>query len=551
MDRSWINSRLFSNKYLAGVDEFMKFVEERFPDAEEILCPCRQCLNQLSKHKSQVEDHLYINGMASTYTTWIHHGEPLWINENADHLDEQPSLNEDASMNEYEQDNPGDRLPDMVHELFTSEEGTGKSMFAVVLDEMKQTLHPGSPFTKFSFVVRLLHIKSFYRISNVAFNAILKLLSLSFPQCSLPASYNEAKKLIRVLGLGYESIHVCPNNCVLFRKDYAKKDECPVCEESRWKDGEGKNKSPQKVLRHFPLIPRLKRMFSSKKISEEAQWHKLKRKVVENELNHPADGKAWKDFDKQHGWFAEDPRNIRLGLATDGFNPFGKMSSSYSMWPVFVIPYNFPPWVCVEQSNFMMCLLIPGKECPGKDFDVFLEPLIDELQDLWLGVNTIDARAGKEFILHATVLWCIHDYPALSTLSGRVTRGYYACLHCDKNPCSRRIQNKICYIGHRRFLEKDHPWRRKKDFDGKVENRDKPEAFSEVELKQRLDSVKDVRPGKHPQNKKRKRDANDGQCWKKRSCLWDLPYWTCLKLRHNLDVMHIEKIYVSRFLVHY
>ena len=59
-------------------------------------------------------------------------------------------------------------------------------------------------------------------------------------------------------------------------------------------------------------------------------------------------------------------------------------------------------------------------------------------------------------------------------------------------------------------------------------------------MKQQLDNVKDVRPGKHPQNKKRKWDANDGQCWKKRSYLWDLPYWTGLKLRHNLDVMHIE-----------
>ena len=72
-------------------------------------------------------------------------------------------------------------------------------------------------------------------------------------------------------------------------------------------------------------------MFASKKISEEAQWHKLKRKAVENELSHLADGEAWKDFDRQHDWFEEDLRNIRLGLATDGFNPFGKMSSSYSM----------------------------------------------------------------------------------------------------------------------------------------------------------------------------------------------------------------------------
>uniref|UniRef100_A0A0A9PJE5 Uncharacterized protein n=1 Tax=Arundo donax TaxID=35708 RepID=A0A0A9PJE5_ARUDO len=57
---------------------------------------------------------------------------------------------------------------------------------------------------------------------------------------------------------------------------------------------------------------------------------------------------------------------------------------------------------------------------------------------------------------------------------------------------------------------------------------------------QQLERVKDVRPGKHPQSKKRKRET-DGQCWKRRSCLFDLPYWTSLKLPHNLDVMHIEK----------
>ena len=29
--------------------------------------------------------------------------------------------------------------------------------------------------------------------------------------------------------------------------------------------------------------------------------------------------------------------------------------------------------------------------------------------------------------------------------------------------------------------------------------------------------------------------------WKKRSIFWDLPYWKSLLIRHNLDVMHIEK----------
>jgi len=70
------------------------------------------------------------------------------------------------------------------------------------------------------------------------------------------------------------------------------------------------------------------------------------------------------------------------------------------MWPVFVVPYNLPPWAWMDESNFM------------KDFDV------DDLLELWKGVDAYDARTDKSFKLRAAVLWCIHDYLALSTLSG-------------------------------------------------------------------------------------------------------------------------------------
>lgn len=43
-------------------------------------------------------------------------------------------------------------------------------------------------------------------------------------------------------------------------------------------------------------------------------------------------------IDNVHPNFVTDPRNLRLGLATEGFNPFGNMSNSYSMWPVLVTP---------------------------------------------------------------------------------------------------------------------------------------------------------------------------------------------------------------------
>lgn len=45
-------------------------------------------------------------------------------------------------------------------------------------------------------------------------------------------------------------------------------------------------------------------------------------------MSHAADGEAWKDFDRKYRTFAEDARNMRLAIATDGFNPFGKVSNS-------------------------------------------------------------------------------------------------------------------------------------------------------------------------------------------------------------------------------
>jgi hypothetical protein len=96
-------------------------------------------------------------------------------------------------------------------------------------------------------------------------------LAEALPECNtLPKSYNEAKNPLKELGLGYDSIHVCFNNCVLFRKQYAKLDDCSICGLSRWKDLERK-KIPQKVLPHFPLAPRLKRMFVTKEASDSAQ----------------------------------------------------------------------------------------------------------------------------------------------------------------------------------------------------------------------------------------------------------------------------------------
>ena len=43
-------------------------------------------------------------------------------------------------------------------------------------------------------------------------------------------------------------------------------------------------------------------------------------------MRHPIDFSAWKNFDKVHPSFAQEPRNVRLDLVSDGLNSFGNMS---------------------------------------------------------------------------------------------------------------------------------------------------------------------------------------------------------------------------------
>ena len=106
-----------------------------------------------------------------------------------------------------------------------------------------------------------------------------------------------------------------------------------------------------------------------------------------------------------------------------------------------------------------------------------------------------------DFFLRAVIIWCIHDYPALGTMSGQTTHGYNACVHCDRNPLSYAILSKICYIGHRSFLANDKPHPRKYRihvFNAKHENRDAPKRLTADELQVELEKVTHITPGNHP-----------------------------------------------------
>nr|XP_027086532.1 uncharacterized protein LOC113708268 [Coffea arabica] len=376
------------------------------------------------------------------------------------------------------------------------------------------------------------------------FNTLLDLLRQALPEgVNLPNSYYEAKKIMKELGLGYEKYDACPNDCTLYWGKDESKIKCDTCKHLRWErtkdDPTGeKRKVPHKVLWHFPLKPRLQRLFMSSKTASFMKWH-VDGRTKDGRMRHPADTPVWQSFDYQNPEFAKDPRNVRLGLASDGFNPFKNMNVNHSTWPVVLMPYNLPPWMCMKQPYFMLSLLIPGPYAPGNNIDVYLQPLIAELKELWdIGVTTYDASSKENFQMHAALLWTISDFPGYANLSGWSTKGYLACPVCHKHTVSHHLRHgsKQCYMGHRRFLEKEHPYRKdKRHFDGKEEHGVAPPRLTGDMILEELRSYK-IKFGKA---------VNDNPelpfNWKKQSIFFDLPYWKNNLLRHCLDVMHIEK----------
>jgi hypothetical protein len=120
--------------------------------------------------------------------------------------------------------------------------------------------------------------------------------------------------------------------------------------------------------------------------------------VRENDqvMVHPSDSEAWKALDDFDQDFARFARNGRIGLVTDGFSPYNMSASSYSCWPIFAIPYNLPPDLCVKYEYMFLCLIIPGPDHSGPSINVMLKPLIEELKQLWQGVEAYDYEQKKK-----------------------------------------------------------------------------------------------------------------------------------------------------------
>jgi len=105
------------------------------------------------------------------------------------------------------------------------------------------------------------------------------------------------------MGMEYPKTHACPNDCILYRKEFETLTKWPKCGVSRYKvkdddhdENNMKKGPPTKVLWYLPIIPRFKRLFANVDDAKNLQWHVNGRKS-DGLLRHAADSPQWKKID--------------------------------------------------------------------------------------------------------------------------------------------------------------------------------------------------------------------------------------------------------------
>ncbi|KAL0434382.1 UNVERIFIED_CONTAM: hypothetical protein Slati_2772500 [Sesamum latifolium] len=386
-------------EYENGVREFINWAKDQqtYMNGEKIRCPCHKCRNRVFKTTDEVMFDICIKGFMEGYYKWTAHGEAQVI----EYYDDPPAPvsvetpvapNVATHWGDVEQMNWDQRMvydaagphffsahpnPEPVGACSSfptdgTEAGPSSYSYDVsrlsdqffdVVRAADQPLYNGCDESQLTAVARLVNIKAENNMSERCYDQVSQWTSDLLPRDhTLPPDYYNTKKLIRDLGLPIEKIHACKNGCMLYWKDDIGLEYCKFCGDPRYKPTNDRNpakKSPYAVLRYFPLIPRLQRLYASPATAKYMTWHAC------------------------HQTEEVEPRNVRLALCTDGFAPHGQYGHTYSCWSVILTPYNFSPRMCMKPEYMFLTMVIPGLSNPKRCIDIYLEPLIKELLQLW------------------------------------------------------------------------------------------------------------------------------------------------------------------------
>ena len=92
-------------------------------------------------------------------------------------------------------------------------------LYDTLENDSEKPLYPGckKSLTLLSVVLSLVNVKARYGWSHKSFTSLLKVVQgMLSEENTLPKSYYKVNKILYLMGIKYQKIHACPNDCILF-----------------------------------------------------------------------------------------------------------------------------------------------------------------------------------------------------------------------------------------------------------------------------------------------------------------------------------------------
>ena len=330
-------------------------------------------------------------------------------------------------------------------------------------DEAVQNKHNRSEDCKElrTLLLFLLLWQSMFRVADRAIVVLIKFFKLFL---YIIGRVLKAQLLLNFVKIIPESLYMVEKNLGLQKDSFTKYAVCPKCKTLYNFDDcirqrpNGETVSAKCSHIDFPLHPQRarrrpcgtvlmkttrsrngkpflypKQVYCFKKLSDSLQdlinkpgfmencekWRSRSTQLPENVLGDCYEGRVWKEFQFVDGEpFLAAPNSFGLMLNVDWFQP--TLHGSDSIGVIYMVVMNLPREERFKPENLIVVGIIPGPKEPKLHINSFLQPLVDDLIDLWDGIILNTSVGGPREMFRAALLALSSDIPATRKCGGFV-----------------------------------------------------------------------------------------------------------------------------------
>ena len=136
--------------------------------------------------------------------------------------------------------------------------------------------------------------------------------------------------------------------------------------------------------------------------------------------------------------FLSEDNSFAFMINLDWFQPHKHVQ--YSIGVIYLSILNLPRAFRYRLKNICLIGIIPGPKEPEISVNSYLNPLVADLKELWVGKNLYISTTGCHSIVRCALICCSCDLPA-----GRKLCGFLA--HSANLGCSK-CTKKFCQLGN-------------------------------------------------------------------------------------------------------